>query len=201
MRDLITVDVTDYARLNPNRKAPIWWGVLGLILIEGSVVAFFVASYFYLQLMSSSWPPEGVSVPDMLRPSIEVILLLLSGAAMVVAGRYMSKGRSTPFVILVFLAVALNCLVLVVRWQQFQVFGFRWDEHAYGSVVWTLTGFHFIHVVSAIIGTVVIGILGMMNYFTTRRQIGVIVDTLYWNFVSLAWIPFYIVIYWVPQWI
>lgn len=196
MRHEISVDVSQLPRLNPGREAPIWWGVLGLVLIEATVVFFFVAAYFYLQMMSDTWPPVGVSQPDRVRPTIEVVLLLASGGAMLLAGRAMNRDRNNRFVFFIFLAVGLNVLVLVVRWQQFQQFGFRWDEHAYGSAVWTLTGFHFIHVVSAIIGTAVIGILGVKRYFTPRRQIGVIVDTLYWNFVSLAWIPFYLTIYW-----
>lgn len=201
MRDVVTVDASGFSRFNPDRRAPVWWGVLGLVLIEASVVAGFVATYFYLRLMSNEWPPAGVSPPDMLRPSISVGLLLASSAAMLIAGRAISKNKNKPFVILIFTAVALNTLVLVLRWQQFQLFDFRWDDHAYGSVVWTLSGFHFIHVVSAIIGTAVIGILGLKGYFDSRQQIGVIVDTLYWNFVSLAWLPLYLVLYWVPRWL
>lgn len=201
MRELITVDASQYSRFNPDNRAPVWWGIIGLIIIEASVVTVFIAAYFYLQLMSDAWPPPGVSPPDMLLPSINVGLLLASGAAMVIAGRFIKKDKNTPFVILILTAVALNMLVLVLRWQQFEQFDFRWDEHAYGSAIWTLTGFHFIHVVSAVIGTAVIGILGLKGYFDSRQQIGVIVDTFYWNFVSIAWIPFYIVIYWVPRWL
>lgn len=201
MQNIVTVDASRFSRFNPSIRAPVWWGVVGLVVIEAAVVSAFIAAYFYLQLMSDAWPPEGVEPPDMLRPSIAVALLLGSGTAMLLAGKFIRNNRNTPFVIFIWMAVILNCLVLVVRWQQFHVFEFRWDEHAYGSIVWTLTGFHFIHVVSTIIGTAIIGILGMKHYFDPRQQIGVIVDTLYWNFVSLVWIPIYIVIYWTPRWL
>jgi cytochrome c oxidase subunit III len=90
-------------------------------------------------------------------------------------------------------------VVLVIRWQQFQNFEFSLDQHVYGSLVWTISGFHFLHVVSAAIGTAVVAILGMMGFFSSTQRIGVVVDTLYWNFVALAWIPFYLILYWVPR--
>ena len=194
-------DVSDYARLLPDRRAPIWWGIVGLILVETSVIAGFIATYFYLVIMNEAWPPPNVEPSPLVAPTIALGLLLASCLTMWWAGRMVKQGRNTPFVIGVFSSVVLASAVLVLRWEQFQLFAFRWDEHAYGSVVWTITGFHFTHVVSAVIGTAVVGILGLRGFFTPRRQIGVIVDTLYWYFVALAWIPLYVVLYWVPRWL
>jgi cytochrome c oxidase subunit 3 len=201
MRDVITVDVSDFSRFNPGRRAPVWWGIIGLILIEASVIAGFIATYFYLRLMSDQWPPPGVSPPELFWPTLSLVLLLISCVAMWWSGKAISSNKNAQFVACVFTAVTLATLVLVIRWQQFQELDFRWDDHAYGSVVWTLSGFHFVHVVSAVVGTAVVGILGLIGYFSPKQQIGVIVDTLYWNFVALAWIPLYLVLYWVPRWL
>jgi cytochrome c oxidase subunit I+III len=77
----------------------------------------------------------------------------------------------------------------------------RWDEHAYGSILWAITGFHFTHVVSAILGTAVVAVLAWMDYFTSERQLGVVVDTLYWYFVAAVFLPIYLVLYWAPRWL
>lgn len=199
LRKTFPVDVSDHSRFVPNRAAPIWWGIVGLILIELTVVTAFVVSYFYLRLMSEQWPPEGVAPLDLLNPSLALALLLASCVTMWWAGKAISRNKYNQFVVSIFASVTLAGLVLPLRWQQFQEFGFRWDDHAYGSIVWTITGFHFTHVVSAVIGTVVVGILGLKRYFNKDRQIAVVVDTLYWNFVAVAWIPFYLVLYWVPR--
>lgn len=200
MRDVITIDVSHFSRFNPGRRAPVWWGIIGLILIEASVIAAFIATYFYLRLMSDQWPPAGLAPPELFWPSLSLVLLLTSCVAMWWSGKAISANKNAQFIASIFTAVTLASLVLVIRWQQFQEFDFRWDDHVYGSVVWTLSGFHFVHVTSAIVGTAVIGILGLKGYFDARQQIGVIVDTLYWNFVALAWIPLYLVLYWMPRW-
>jgi len=201
MQQRFVIDVSDYSRFNPSRRAPIWWGVLGLILIEASVVTGFITTYFYLRLMAPEWPPAGVEPPPLLLPSLTVVLLLISCATMRWGGIAINREKYTQFVVAMFSSVALALGVLVLRWVQFHDLDFRWDEHAYGSVVWTIMGFHFIHVVSAALGTAVVGILGMMRFFDPRQQIAVIVDTLYWNFVGLVWIPLYVVMYWVPRWL
>jgi cytochrome c oxidase subunit 3 len=48
-------------------------------------------------------------------------------------------------------------------------------------------------------GTAVVFILSLRKYFDKDRQLAVVVDTLYWYFVCVAWIPFYLVLYWAPR--
>jgi cytochrome c oxidase subunit 3 len=193
------IDVSNFPRLTSGQDTPIWWGIIGLILIEMSVVSAFVVSALYLQMMNKQWPPQGTEVPDILLPTLSLIVLLGSCVTMYMASKVISKNKVGQFVLYTFASVILAVIVLAIRWQAFQNFEFRWDQHVYGSLVWTITGFHFVHVVSAAIGTAAIGLAGMAGFITRQRKIGVVVDTLYWNFVALAWIPFYIVLYWVPQ--
>jgi cytochrome c oxidase subunit 3 len=195
----IVVGASDFPRLTSGPDTPIWWGIIGLILIEMSVVSAFVVSSLYLQMMNKQWPPSGTEVPDILLPTLSLIVLLVSCVTMYLASKVINKNQIGRFVFYTFASVILALIVLAIRWQAFHNFEFRWDEHVYGSLVWTITGFHFVHVVSAAIGTAVIGLAGMVGFITRQRKIGVVVDTLYWNFVTLAWIPFYIVLYWVPQ--
>lgn len=199
IEERFVIDVTDFSRHTNGSDAPVWWGIIGLILIEMSVVSAFVVSYFYLQMMNDQWPPEGMPLPDLFLPTLSLILLLTSCFTMYLASRALRKNQVKRFVTCTLTSVGLACVVLIIRWQKIQKFEFRWDEHVFGSLVWTINGFHFIHVVSAAIGTAVIGLLGIFGYFNKQRQIGVVVDTLYWNFVALAWIPFYFVLYWAPR--
>ncbi len=192
------VDAAGLPRFQTRSDAPIWWGVIGLILIEMSVVAAFVISYFYLQMGQAQWPPAGMPVPARTLPTLSLVLLLISCVTMYLAGQAINRNRVARFVVCTFASVGLAGGVLILRWMQFRELDFGWDQHVYGSLVWTISGFHFVHVLSAALGTAVIGILGVRGYFHSRRRIGVVVDTLYWNFVALAWIPFYLILYWVP---
>jgi cytochrome c oxidase subunit 3 len=199
MKPYSAFNASHFSRSNSNRKAPLWWGIIGLIVIETTVVATFIASYFYLRMGAVVWPPPGVAPPDLLWPTINMIVLLASAAAMWAAGQAMNRNRKNLFSVLIALSLVLASSALVFRWQQFQDLDFRWDSHAYGSIVWTITGFHFIHVVSAVIGTAVVFILSLMKYFDKDRQLAVVVDTMYWYFVMFAWVPFYVVLYWGPR--
>ncbi len=198
MRQVVEIDVSRLTRFSRDRH-PLWLGIMMLILIETSVVASFIASYLYLMVGAEQWPPAGLEPPPVLWPTVNLVLLLTSIGTMWFAGFAINRGWQLRCAAGVSASVLLHCVVLVLRWQEFEAYEFRWDEHAYGSIVWTISGFHFVHVVSAIVGSAVIAVLAWMRYFTAERQTAVIVDTLYWYFVSGIWAAFYLVLYWVPR--
>lgn len=192
------IDVSDFSRFGHQRH-PLYLGVAFLIAIEVTVTACFIVSYFYLRGVAEEWPPAGVEPPELLWPSVNVVLLLCSAATMWWAGRGINRNSQTILIAGVGSSTLLAALVLVLRAFQFDDFGYSWHSHAYGSIVWTITGFHFVHVASAVVGTGAVTVLAMRGYFTPVRQLGVVVDTLYWYFVAVVWIPFYVVLYWVPR--
>ena len=38
---------------------------------------------------------------------------------------------------------------LVIRWKDVMNLGFKWSDHAYGSIVWTIIGMHTFHMLAA----------------------------------------------------
>lgn len=193
-------DASSLPRETHDHRAPLWWGIIGLITIEVTVFASMIGSYFYLRVLSDAWPPAGVAPPALFWPTVNLGLLLLSGFLMWWAGRGLSLGNRRVLVVGIFLAVGLAILVAVFRTLQMMHLAFRWDSHAYGSIVWTLTGLHYGHVLAALLGTAVYGVLGHLGHFTQARQLGVVVDTMYWQFMVLIWVPVYLVLYWAPRW-
>lgn len=198
------IDVSKWTRHHVDDKHPMWWGILGLIAVEVTVVVAFLVSYFYLWLVNLSldrmgWPPKGTELPPLTYPSINMALLLVCGWSMWYGGIVMQKGQSKKFAALTFLCCAISVVILVLRYLQFLEFDFDWTTHAFGSFVWALTAFHFVHVTSAALGTAVIGFLAWQGYYTQQRWLGVQVDTLYWYFVVATWAPIYFVLYWAPR--
>lgn len=193
------LDASGLSRRQAGHDSPLWWAILGLIAIELTVVAIFISSYFYLRMGQPAWPPAGIEPPPLLWPTVNLVLMLGSIVAMAWSGRAIKRGDRRRFQIGIWLAVSGACLVLVFRSLQLDALEFRWDEHAYGSLVWTLTGFHFVHVTATVLGTAAIAIAGSLGYFNEDRYLGVDVDAMYWYFVALAWIPLYLVLYWGPR--
>lgn len=202
IRTYAALHVEEFPRASADRKHPLWWGILGLIAVEMTVVMTFVASYFYLRMGPPDWP-VGVREPlPLLWESVDLGLLLASAGAMWWASRKLSQGSTRGLVAGVFTAVALDSLVLLFRWLQLREFlamELRWSDSAYASIVWTITGFHFTHVASAVAGSVVVGVLGVRGFWNPERQLGVVADTMYWYFVSFAWIPLYLTLYWTER--
>lgn len=200
-RTEVALDVSGWPRFHPSHRHPLWWGILALIAIEATVVSCFITSYFYLRLIQPDWPPPGAGAEalPLFWPTVETGLLLASAGAMYWSTRAINKRRHRQTVIALSLALTLDSAVLVTRWQQLEQLPFRWDAHAYGSAVWTLSGFHFVHVASAVIGTTLVWLLALRRYWTPERQLGSTIDAMYWYFVSFVWIPIYLTIYWAPR--
>lgn len=198
------VDVSEWTRFHADRKHPLWWGIWGLIAIELTVMVTFLASFFYLWIVNvasgEGWPPPGTELPPVLYPTLSTVLLIVCAASMYYGGNVMAKGQNIRFAWSVVVCSIAGGLVTLLRWLQFDKLPFAWDTNVYASFVWTLTGFHLMHVISAVLGTIVIGWLAAKGYYTEQRRLGIQVDTLYWYFVSFIWIPIYIVLYWTPHW-
>lgn len=193
------IDMSEFSRHVNGHDAPFWWGIIGLILIELSVVAAFTVTALYLFMHNPEWPPAGIPQPPLLIPTASLVIMLASCVTMYLAGKAIEKNRVTGFVVYTFASVLMALSVLWIRWLQFDKFTVSWDQNVYGSLLWTISGFHFIHIVSAAIGTAAIGFFGIAGFYSKQRQIGVVVDTLYWNFVAAAWVPFYLVLYFLPR--
>lgn len=199
MRPAGVVDAAALPREPQDRRSPLWWGILGVIAIEMTVVATLVASYFYLRMGEAGWPPGGVEPPPLARETLNVGLLFAGALLLHWADRQRARGRPRRLTGGLLGAIALLGLVLLLRWLQLRSLPMRWDDHAYGSLVWTLTGFHFLHVASAILVTSSLAALAARGHWTEERGLPLRVDRIYWLFVALAWVPLYLTVYWAER--
>lgn len=203
---LNTVDTAKWSRMHSDNKHPMWWGILGLIIVEMTVVAIFLASFFYLWIVNKGpdrmgWPPAGTEFPPLLYPAVNTVLFLVCGWSMWYGGIVMKRNKPMAFFWLVFLCCGCACVALGLRWLQFYELPFSHSANAYASFVWTLTGFHFLHVASAVLGTIAIGWLAYKGYYNDERMLGVQLDTMYWYFVVGVWPFIFFCLYLAPRWL
>src|SRR5205823_4653051 len=59
-------------------RAILWWGVLGLIAIEGTLFVLVIGSYFYLRLYVPDWPPFRIDPPGIGIMTAQLVVLLLA---------------------------------------------------------------------------------------------------------------------------
>jgi cytochrome c oxidase subunit III len=182
------------------RQAPVWWGMIVLIAIESTVFATFFAGYFYLRFNSPEWPPPGTQQPGLLGPLLNTGVLFASAAAVFWASTGMARGDLRRLKVGLGIGVALEIVFLGVKLILAAGYEFTWTDHAYGSIFLVIDRLHTVHVVAAILMGVIVLILAMRGYFTTERRLGVQAVNLYWQFVTVVWVPVFFVLYFVPRW-
>jgi cytochrome c oxidase subunit III len=196
-----TIDVSRLPTVVFGSRDLMWWGTLGFIVIEGFSLAVAVATYLYLGRNFVGWPPLGTQYPDVLLPTISAMLYVVSLAPAVwlaKASKRLDRGAvRVGLMILSVIAVAF----CVLRWFEFVALNVKWNTNAYGSIVWTILGFHATLIVveaGEVLGTAAL-------FFTDRAEVKHFSDAndlaFYWYFLVLSWIPLYVLVYLVPRFV
>jgi cytochrome c oxidase subunit III len=192
------LDVAELPSYGFSHRSLMWWGTLGMMAIEGTIFALAIASYFYLLSQSQRWPPSGLP-PDLLWGSANVAILLVSAWPNHWVKREAERHDLKRVRIGLLLCLAFAAVFLAVRIMEFRTLNIRWDEDAYGSIVWVLLGLHTVHLLTDTIDTAVLTVLMHTGPLEGTRFVDVSENALYWYFVVVTWLPIYAVIYLVPR--
>lgn len=169
----------------------------GLSLFQFSWILVFVCLIvmnWQLRYREMTWPPPGVEPAPLLLPSIATIGLLASVWLVRQAVKAIAQGQVKPFLGYWRIALGLGVafvLVMLYEWASVPVTGM------YSTIFRTMTGFHGVHAV--VIGAMMFVVYrrarqrqyGASNYWLVEATAGL------WYFVVVAWILFYIVLYWI----
>jgi len=190
-----SIDVAGLPSYALSHHNPTWWGMLGMIAIEGTVFALVIATYFYLRSHSSIWP-MSVLPPDLLWGTLNTLIMLVSLVPNHLAKKAGEHRDVAGVRLWLIVGVLLGVAFLAVRVMEFAALNVRWDSSAYGSVVWTLLGFHTVHLATDWVDTIVLTVLFFTGPLDGKRFVDVAENSFYWYFVVGAWLPIYFVIYW-----
>jgi heme/copper-type cytochrome/quinol oxidase subunit 3 len=192
------VDVSGLPNSEFGHRGLIWWGTVGFMVIEGSMFVIGLVVYFYLRLNVEQWPP---SLPDP-DPSYGTANLLLVFVSLVPAA--ISKRAAEKFdlersrrwlAVLVLMGIGS----LVLRAFEYPALNCRWDDNAYGSIVWVLLSMHTIHVATDVVDSAVLLVMAATKPMTRKRFVDLSENSLYWYFIVAWWLPIYAVIYFAPR--
>ena len=192
------IDVSALPEGTADSRALLWWGNLGMMAIEGTMFAMLIATYLYLRTVNIDWPPQTVLNPDLLWPTTNLAMLLLSCLPMIMADRAALRDDVFTVQIAFAICVAVGIAFLVIRAHNLTVLGYKWSDHAYGSVIWTIFGMHIFHVIAATAETALLLFYSLVRPITKKQLLDFRCQAVYWYFVALWWIPFYFIIYIVP---
>ena len=176
-----------------------WWAIVILVLIESTVFAGLISSYFYLFSNATVWPPAGIEPPELLIPIIYTAILLASVIPAWVGDRALGNGDIQGYKLWHVVGTAMLIVFLGIKFYEYSHLDYTWEDGAYGSIIWTIAGFHSAHVIVVLLKTIVTQVLAWKGFFTVRRRSAVQGTTLYWAFVAAAWIPLFATVYLFPN--
>ena len=193
----------DVAELPTHKFGPsslTWWGIIGYMVVEGGFFALAFAAYFFLMGHEQGWPPEGWAPPDLLAGTLFTIIILLSEIPNTMIKRAAHASDVPAVRRLMPIIVAAGAALLIIRGFEFNSLNVRWNDNAYGSIIWALLLLHTIHILTDWGDTIVLWALMMTPVgYEGRRLVDTDENSLYWRYVWLLWIPIYLMIYWVPR--
>jgi cytochrome c oxidase subunit 3 len=194
-----TVDVSELPTYAFGHRPLTWWATWSMIFMEGTMFVVLLISYFFLRTRVPDWPPGRTSPPDLLWGTVNTGIILASCVPNYFAERAAKRLdlRGVRLWMIVTLAFALA--FAVVRIFEFQTLNCRWDQNAYGSIVWVCMGFHTTHLLTDMADTVVLIVLMFVGPVEGKRFVDVSENSIYWYFVVAMWLPLYVVIYIAPR--
>jgi heme/copper-type cytochrome/quinol oxidase subunit 3 len=175
-----------------------WWGMILLIVTEASLFVYLLFSYFYLGSMArGAWPPSG---PPELRLALpNTVILLLSSGAMWWAESGVRHGAQGRLRLGLLITLGLGIVFLAIQMVEYSNKHFTPATDAYGSLFFTITGFHGAHVAVGLIMVAVVALRAWLGHFTERRHLAVTNVSLYWHFVDAVWLAVFTSLYLSPR--
>ena len=171
---------------------------MGVIVWLASELMFFsglFAAYFSLRAATPVWPPKGdlLDVPPV---TVATILLVLSSFTMQYGVRQAIRGRRYSFIGWLALTFGLGAIFEGMQVSDYINRPFAISTDAYASAFYTLTGFHWLHVMAGLVGMIIIG----FRSWKTPRWGHTTVPAIeflsyYWHFVDVVWVALFLAIF------
>jgi len=196
--DARTLDVSGLAPGAFGHRTLMWWGTLGMVLIEGTVFALAIAAYFYIRLRNTTWPPN-LPPPQLFWGTLNTAVLMVSAVPNELAKKAAERVDLPKVRLWLLVCLAFGVAFNVIRAFEFASLNCSWDTNAYGSIVWMLLGLHTVHIATDVVDTAVLTALMFIGPIEEKRFVDVSENSLYWYFVVFSWPFIYGVLYWAPR--
>jgi cytochrome c oxidase subunit III len=172
--------------------------VLGMVLFVASEAMFFAAffgAYFSVYTSHSTWPPASITPPDLALPTVVIVVLAGSAAAVQVALRSAARraDRTVRVALLAAFAGGLVWLALAVAGYAGLTFGAGSGE--FGGLFYIVTIIGAAHVAAGIVLLAIVLQQTLSGQAAVTAYEPVRVFAIYWDFVVLLATAIYVVFY------
>lgn len=178
-----------------SQKSPMRVGMIFFLISEIFLFLGLFTTYYYLRFYSpSAWPPAGVQLDTGLA-IIDSIFLLATSLTIYLALRGIRRGNQKGLAAGLIATFVLGSVSLGITAWEWTHLPFQPWSHAYGSIFYTLTGFHALHVFFGVLLVLALLLRTVRKRFSADRHIAIEVSSYYWYFVDILWIFVFITIF------
>jgi cytochrome c oxidase subunit 3 len=175
--------------------------LVGMLLFISSEVMFFgglFATYFSARAsFAGEWgPPPPAHELEILPIALPItIILLLSSLTMHFGVRAIARGNSGRLRLWLLVTLGLGIVFLAGQIYDYTVLGFGISDGVFGTVFYTLTGFHGAHVFGGVVGLTILAVRAGTGQFSARNHVAVEAVSYYWHFVDVVWVALFTTLY------
>jgi cytochrome c oxidase subunit III len=179
-----------------------YWGMVLLIFTEATLFAILLTSYFFLRFQGNPvWPPDGIKKPELTLIAIMTPILLLSSGPMHWSELSIKRGHVGRLRAGLLVTFLMGATFLVLQGFEYHstLQEFTPRTNAYGSLFFTITGFHGLHVAVGLLMNLWLQWSAGRGRFSAERHLAVENVTLYWHFVDAVWVFILVSLYLSPH--
>ena len=178
-----------------SRVDPQFLGMYLFIISEIMLFGAFFTAYFFMRVVKGDpWPAPGTEIPVAVA-GVNTAILLSSSLTMhwaLVSAKAGNRSgmraglAATFFLGLTFLSVQVN---------EYVSLGWSPQDHAQGTIFYSLTGLHGAHVTVGLLLLLFANIRANRGHFSPEEHRGVEVPGIYWHFVDVMWVFVFTALY------
>jgi cytochrome c oxidase subunit 3 len=165
-----------------------WWGMVVLIATEAMVFLALLSAYFFVRAGASTWPPPGISPPELHRSVVFTVVLLASSIPIFWMEHALRLGNMRQVAWSLAIAFVMGAAFLANTMYDFLNMEFGLQKNAYASLFWVIIGLHAIHVFIGLVASATVQAKVWTGRVTPERHVTPEVFALYWHFVDGVWI-------------
>jgi heme/copper-type cytochrome/quinol oxidase subunit 3 len=198
-RTRAAIDVAQLPTAVFGNRDLMWWGTTFFAVIEAFTLALCAASYLYLRRNFGAWPPERTPYPNLLVPTISLVVLVI---ALYPAWWTKRKAQQLDLPAVrrgLVVSSLIGVVSLGLRFAEFFALNTRWDSHAYGSIVWFTVGAHVLLQIMDVGDTIGLAAISVRGPWEEKHFVNATDGSNYWYFMVLSWIPLFVLVFLGPR--
>jgi cytochrome c oxidase subunit 3 len=178
-----------------SRVEPQLLGMLLFIISEVMIFGAFFTAYFFIRVVTKDpWPAHGTTLPEAVAGVNTAILV---SSSLTIHWALVSVRRGNRFglkagMVATFL---LGASFLAIQVNEYIHIGFAPQNSAQGTIFYSLTGLHGVHVAIGLCALLIVTIRSFRGHYSAEHHEGMEVPGIYWHFVDAMWIVVYTTVY------